>query len=56
MFRNPRVSKFLFLFANYLLVFSIYRRYDDPLSFAFLASGLIIFSFFLMRGIQQVVN
>ena len=56
MLKNPKVSKFMFVFANVLLIFAMNQRFDEPLAFACAAIGLVTISFFLMRAIEQVVG
>lgn len=55
-FRNPTVNSWGFGLANLILVGIIYERVDDPLQFFFIAGGLVTFSFFLKRAIQQVTG
>lgn len=54
--RNQNVSRGLFALSTILLVLIAYRRFDDPLHFGLVAGGLVTMSYFLLRGIRQLVG
>ncbi|MCB1136559.1 MAG: hypothetical protein KDK78_09845 [Chlamydiia bacterium] len=53
MFRNPKANVAGFCLANAVLVWTLYQRIDSPTAFFFIAGGLVTFSFFLKRAIDQ---
>jgi hypothetical protein len=55
-FKNPQTSTWGFIAANLLLVGAIYHRIEEPLQFFFIAGGLVTFSFFLKRAIDQIIG
>lgn len=53
---NPSVAKRIFILCNIVLIGTLYHRIEDPAQFAFIAGGVIVFSYFLTRAIKQLVN
>ncbi len=53
MFRNTKANLAGFCFANAVLVWALYHRIDSPTVFFCIAGGLVTFSFFLKRAIDQ---
>ena len=54
--KNPTASRRFFVFCNLVLIGTLYHRYEDPGQFGLIAGGLVIFSFFLMRAIRQIIS
>jgi len=53
---NANGANALFIFANIALVMNMYHRIDDSTEFYLMAGGLLTFSFFLRRAINQIVQ
>jgi hypothetical protein len=54
--RDPKIAERLFVVATLLIVAWVYARFDDPISFGFMGGGVIVFSYFVRRGIKQMTG
>ncbi len=56
LFRNPLFGIYGFLIANFLLIFVIDSKVDDPNQFLCFGAALVIFSFTMTRFINRVIG
>ena len=54
--RNASSAKFGFYLANFALIFVFYSKIDDPLAFLLIASGFLLFGFFIKRGLGRLLG
>lgn len=53
---NAGMASYLFMLSALLIVLWIYNKMDDPIAFFFCGAGVIVCSFFVKRGINQVTG
>ncbi len=54
--QNQYLAQYLFIIANFLFIFIFNYRIDDPFVFLCITSGVVLFSFFIKRAINQFIG